>query len=80
MESISLIDPGQSKEGGFERNGDISSVVRTSDPLLVSKHLDNCGAPNAGRQPFRLPSVESGTRFLSSFETPCISSTIIANR
>ena len=24
MESISLIDPGQSKEGGFERNHDLS--------------------------------------------------------
>ena len=34
----------------------------------------------AGRQPFRLPCGESEARFLSSFDTPCISSTIIANR
>jgi len=33
-----------------------------------------------GRQPFRLPGAESGARFRSSLDSPCISSTITANR
>ena len=33
-----------------------------------------------GRQPLRLPGAESGARFRSSLDSPCISSTITANR
>jgi len=48
--------------------------------IMDRNSLRSVAKPNAGCQPFNVPCGDSRARFLSSFDPPCISSTIIANR